>query len=65
MSTRKMKLKKEQVELLTSLSGIFFDGECHGYFRTPWIKLKMGSGEGELFFFEKDYPEDLKKALNS
>ena len=63
MTVRKMKLTKDQVDLLTSLSGIFFTGETHSYYRTPWIKLEIGSDEAELLMFEKDYPEDLKKAL--
>ncbi len=63
MSTMKIKLTKEQIELLLSMNGILPNNETYSYYRMPWVKLAIGSDIGEFYLFKKDYPKDLKRAL--
>ncbi len=65
MSTIKIKLTKEQVELLLSMNAILPNNETYSYYRMLWVKLDRGSNIGEFYPFEKDYPKDLKRALKN
>ena len=42
---------------------IFHNHETHIYMRVGWMKIDVGSDIAEIYVSEKDYPEDLKKAL--
>jgi hypothetical protein len=63
----KKELTEEQVELLISMNAIYTDSANYeyAYFRLPWVKLKLGSNIAQFYNFPKDYPEDLKKALEN
>jgi len=63
----KVKLTKEQVDLLISMNAIFTNdsNNAYAYYRLPWAKLLIGSDIAQFYNFPKSYPEDLKRALKN
>ena len=64
MSIIKINIPPEVLKFFNETGNLVtINAETHVYFAYPWFKAEAGSNEIEVYWNEKDYPEELIKAL--